>query len=274
MPVPRRALTARLAAWKPVLRESEIAAWTGLSSERWRQLAARFPDLPRTPGPRAARARRRMGELAGRALSGGEWDPLWEGSEPPRASAVYVTAHLGSLLALRYVLRARGVAVASVIAPYNFERADPAAKDAVFDRRFPIVFPHVVSSAHTHRLRGLLKRGSLILAADLPSKPAKPSAASEAAAFPARLLGGTVDLDPRPFRLARLAGVPCLPVFLTLPRRRWTLTLGRPLPANERDELHARDAFARAFESAAERAPWDLDGPVYWNRYVASRMPA
>ena len=144
MPLRPRALTARLAAFKPVLRESEIAAWTGLSSERWRQLADRFPDLPRTPGLRAARARRRLGEFAGRALSSGAWDPLWEGPEPPRGPAVYVTAHLGSLLALRYVLRARGVPAASVIAPYNFERADPAAKDAVFDRRFPMVFPHVV----------------------------------------------------------------------------------------------------------------------------------
>jgi hypothetical protein len=274
MPASRRALTARLAAWKPVLRESEIAAWTGLSSEQWVQLAARFPDLPRTPGPRAARARRRMGELAGRALSGGRWDPRWEGPEPPRGPAVYVTAHLGSLLALRYVLRARGVAVASVIAPYNFERADPAAKDAVFDRRFPMVFPHVVSSAHTHRLRSLLRRGSLILAADLPAGPAKRPAAPDAAAFGARLLGGTVELDARPFRLARLAQLPCLPVFLTLPGRRWTLTIGRPLPANARDDRRAREAFARAFEKAAETAPWDLDGPVYWNRYVAPRTPA
>ncbi len=268
MPAPRRVLTARLAALRPVLRESEIASWTGLSSEQWRQLAVEFPRLPRRPGLRAARARRRMGELAGRALAGGEWDPLWEGAEPPREPAVYVTAHLGSLLALRYVLRARGVAVASVIAPYNFQRADPAAKDALFDRRFPMVFPHVASSAHTHRLRGLLGRGSLILAADLPSRPA---AASHAAAFPARLLGGAVDLDPRPFRLARLAGVPCLPVFLTVPRRRWTLALGGALPAAER---LAHEAFARAFGRAAESSPWDLDGPVYWNRYVAARTSA
>ncbi len=266
MPLPPSALTARLAALKPVLRESEIAAWTGLSSQRWRQLAARFPGLPRMPGLRAARSRRRIGELAGRALAGGAWDPLWEGPEPPRGPAVYVTAHLGSLLALRYTLRARGVAVASVIAPYNFERADPAAKDAVFDRRFPMVFPHVVSSAHTHRLRGLLKRGSLILAADLPAKP------PDSEAFEARVLGGTADLDPRPFRLARLAGVPCLAVFLTLPRRRWTVTLSRPLPADENGECEALALarFARALAEAAARAPWDLDGPVYWNRYCGS----
>jgi lauroyl/myristoyl acyltransferase len=215
-----------------------------------------------------------MGELAGRALSGGAWDPLWEGTEPPSEPAVYVTAHLGSLLALRYILRARGVAVASVIAPHNFERADPAAKDAVFDRRFPMVFPHVVSSAHTHRLRGLLKRGSLILAADLPMKPANPTAASGAAAFAAPLLGGAAELDSRPFRLARLARVPCVPVFLTLPRRRWTVTLGRPLDGGGKDEDERKvlARFARAFREAAARAPWDLDGPVYWNRYVAARQ--
>ncbi len=63
----------------------------------------------------------------------------------------------------------------------------------MFDRRFPMAFPHVVSSAHTHRLRGLLKRGSLILAADLPAKP------SVTESFEARLLGGAVGSRPPPF---------------------------------------------------------------------------
>jgi hypothetical protein len=260
-------LTARLAAWKPVLRERDVPAWTGLSSAQWRELAIRFPELPQPAGPRAARARRRMADLATRALSSGDWSPRWEGPDPPRGPAVYVTAHLGSLLALRYVLRARGIAVASVIAPYNFDRADPAAKDARFDRRFPIAFPHVASSDGTHRLRGLLKRGSLILAADLPAEVE----AEASQAFPARLLGGAVRLDPRPFRLARLSRVPCVPIFLTVPGRRWTVAAGRPLPAGRDEEPEAHGAFARAFAHAAARAPWDLDGPVYWKRYVSAR---
>jgi hypothetical protein len=261
MALPARALTARLSAWRPVFRERDVVAWTGLSSAKWRELAVAFPELPRDPGPRVARARRRMAELASRALSQGNWRPAWEGPAPPREDAVYVTAHLGSLLSLRYVLRARGVPVASVLAPYNFDRPDPAAKDAVFDRRFPLEFPHVASSAATHRLRSLLRRGSLILAADLPAREA----------FPASLLGATVQLDPRPFRLARLAGVPCVPVFLTLPGRRWTISLGERLPLDDRAAL---EAFARALGGAASRAPLDLDGPVYWNRYVSPRRPS
>lgn len=256
--VPARALTSRLSAWRPVFRERDVVAWTGLSSAKWRELAAAFPELPRDPGPRVARARRRMGELSSRALARGAWNPAWEGPEPPQENAVYVTAHIGSLLSLRYVLRARGVAAASVLAPYNFDRPDPAAKDAIFDRRFPMAFPHVASSAGTHRLRSLLERGSLILAADLPTREA----------FTASLLGAAVQLDPRPFRLARLAGVPCVPVFLTVPGRRWTVSLGERLPSAERAAL---EAFARAFGAAASRAPLDLDGPVYWNRYVSPR---
>lgn len=248
-----RALTARLGAWRPVLRERDVLAWTGLSSEQWRQLAGLFPRLPRDAGLRAARARRRMAQLSNRAFAGGVWEPAWEGPAPAGGPAVYVTAHIGSLLALRYALRARGVSAASVIAPYNFDRPGPQAKDALFDRRFPLAFPHVASSRETHRLRSLLKRGSLILAADLPARES----------FPARLLGGAVELDPRPFRLARLARVPCVPAFLTLPGRRWTFSLGSPLPPAE---SAAHDGFALAFAEAAARAPWDLDGPVYWNR--------
>lgn len=248
-----RALAGRLQVWTPGGRERDVLAWTGLSAPRWRQLVSRFPELPSDPGPPAARARRRMAELATGALEGKAWSPDWDGPALPGGPAVYVTAHIGSLLLLRYVLRAHGAAVASVLAPYNFDRADPAAKDARFDRRFPMSFPHVVSSERTHRLRSLLKRGGLILAADLPARQS----------FPATLLGGAVELDPRPFRLARMAGVPCVPAFLTMRGRRWSLSLEEPLPADER-EAHAR--FASAFAGVAARAPVDLDGVVYWNR--------
>jgi hypothetical protein len=255
MSVEPRALASRVRAWRPVLREREVAAWTGLSSSQWQRLARLYPGLPRNPGLRAARARRRLSAFSMRALATGSWAPQWEGAALTGEPAVYATAHVGSLLALRYVLRARGVRVASVIAPYNFDRPDPAAKDALFDRRYPMEFPHVVSSEATHRIRSLLKRGSLILAADLPGRRA----------FSAPLLGGTVELDPRPFRLARMAGVACIPIFLTVPGRRWTVTRGARLPEGERA---AEDAFARAFARAASRAPADLDGPVYWNRFT------
>lgn len=243
----------RLAAWRPVLRQRDVAAWTGISSPRWRQLAEWHPELPRNPGPRAARARRRLAAYSMRALDGGPWNPLWEGPPLSDRPAVYATAHIGSMLVLRYVLRARGVRAASVLAPYNLDRPDPAAKDARFDRRFPLEFPHVVSSEAAHRIRSLLRRGSLILAADLPGR----------VSFSRPLLGGVVELDPRPFRLARMAKVPCIPIFLTLPGRRWTVTVGQPLSGSDHA---AQDAFAEAFARVASQAPLDLDGPVYWTR--------
>ena len=73
-------------------------------------------------------------------------------------------------------------------------------------------------------------------------------------------LGGQAFVDPRPFRLARAAGVPCRPAFLTLPRGRWTLTLGPVLPE---DEEGAVAGFARALAKAASLSPLDLDGVVY-----------
>jgi hypothetical protein len=249
------ALSSRLKAWRPFRGDGDVQRWTGISAEAWRQLAAVFPGLPAEPGPAAARARRRLSGFSTRALAGGEWGANWSGAPPSPRPAIYVTAHIGSLLALRYLLRSRGVAAASVIAPYNFDRADAAAKDTLFDRRFPIPFPHVLSSASAQRIRSALRSGSLILAADLPDR----------ATFPARLLGAGVSLDPRPFRLARLTGAPCRAAFVTLPGRRWEVAIGDPLPPDERA---ARDGFARILEEVAARAPLDIDGLVYWNRMV------
>jgi hypothetical protein len=103
-----------------------------------------------------------------------------------------------------------------------------------------------------------LKRGSLIVAADLPERESRP----------ASILGGRVLLDPRPFRLARAADVRCRAAFLTLPPEGWTLTISPPLPAGDDEGL---DAFARVFAAVASRAPLDLDGMVYRSIAEASR---
>lgn len=258
MAPPSGVVSSGVATWRPIVRERDVVRWTGISSAAWRQLAESFPELPRDPGPRAARARVRLSAFSERALANGAWRAFWTGAAPSFEPTVYVTAHIGSLLALRYVLRSRGITAASVIAPYNFERSGPAAKDAIFDRRFPLPWPHVLSSAGAHRMRTALASGSLILAADLPAR----------ASFPGRVLGRDVPLDPRPFRLARLAGVRCRPAFLTLPGRRWTVAIGDPLPE---DEARAQEAFACVLESVAKRAPVDLDGLVYWNRIFRAR---
>jgi hypothetical protein len=235
-----------------------IRALTGASRDEWREIAAAFPGLPRDPGPAAARARERLGRRWSRALSTGRWRVRLDGEPPVAAPTIYATAHIGSLQALRYALRARGVPAAIVLGPHNQDRSRYVKDDVVFDRRYALDFPHALPADRAHRLRTALERGSLILAADLP--PAHGSAF-------AGVLGGRVALDARPLRLARAARVPCRAAFLTLPREGWTLTLSPPLPAAESAAL---DAFARAFERAAMRAPLDLDAVVYRSLAVPS----
>lgn len=245
-----RALPSWIEWLVPRPRRDRVASLTGISSADWREVAAAFPGLARDPGPGAARARARLHRLAARALATGRWKTRMEGEPPTAGPAVYVTAHIGALQALRYALRARGIAAATVIGPFNLDRTDAARADRIFDRRHALDFVHALPSTAPHRLRSALRRGSLILAADLPG--------GRAVEVP--LLGGTVRLDPRPFRLARAARVPCRPAFLTLPKGGWTLSVGLPLPDGEAQAL---EAFARAFARVAARAPLDLDGVVY-----------
>ena len=228
-----------------------VAALTGLSAEEWKELSGAFPELPSAAGARAAARRILLARLAARRLSTGRWPARIEGTPPDATPTVYVSAHLGSLQGLRYTLRARGLAVANVLASHNLaSRSEPARQDRLFDAGHPIDFPHVLPAARVHALRSALRRGSLILTADQP----------EGRGVDVDFLGGRLRIDPRPFRLARSAHVPSRPAFLTLPRGRWTLTLGDPLPE---DEGSALDAFARCLREAVSRSPLDLDGPVY-----------
>jgi lauroyl/myristoyl acyltransferase len=227
-----------------------VAALTGITAADWRRLRKAFPALPAGAGGLAAARRLLLARLASRRLSSGRWSARLDGAPPRPAPTVYVSAHLGSLQALRYTLRARGIPVANGLGPYNLERPEAERQDRIFDARHPLDFPHVFAAGRVHRLRTGLRRGSLILAADLP----------EGRGVEFEFLGGRVRLDPRPFRLARAVGVPCRPAFLTLPFGRWTLTLGDVLPA---DEAAAMEAYARCLGRVAARSPLDLDGAVY-----------
>lgn len=230
---------------------------TGLSLEEWRDLARAFPGLGPDPGRRAARARLRMRFLAGRALATSRHPPVWRGGLPAAAPTLYVTAHIGDLRSLRYLLRTR-VPAGSIIAPENEERAQGESQDRLFDESSPQPFPHVLPSREPHRIRSALREGSLVAAAD--------AAAEEV--FEARVLGGAIPLDPRPFRLARLAGVSCRPIFLTAPRSRLTVTLDEVLPEEIPEALRR---FAEAFARVAEESPWDWDGATHWRRIAARR---
>jgi hypothetical protein len=227
-----------------------IAALTGITARDWETVAAAFPKLGRTPGRRAAVKRAILGRLASRGLATGRWSARLEGAPPVPEPTVYVSAHIGSLQALRYTLRARGIPVCNVVGPANLVRSEAERQDRIFDARHPMDFPHVLSAGRAHRVRSALRSGSLILAADLPAS---------AGAWTA-LLGGRIHVDPRPFRLARLGGVACRPAFLTLPGGRWALTLGPLLPG---EEGAAMRAWARTLSAVASRSPTDLDGLVY-----------
>ncbi len=235
-----------------MLAARRVLRLTGISVEDWRELAGSFPDLEPDPGPLASRRRALLARLAARSLASGRWPAELRGDPPSAEPMVYVTAHIGSLQALRYVLRARGVPAATVLGPFNLDRAEAARQDVVFDRSHPIAYPHFFPASSVHRLRTALRSGSLIAAADLPARDGEAQG----------LLGGIVRLDPRPFRLARTAGVACRPAFLTLPDGNWTLTLGPRLP---RDEGEALEAFARVYRRVASAAHADLDGVVYLN---------
>ncbi|MGE5275819.1 MAG: hypothetical protein ACM3SU_02385 [Acidobacteriota bacterium] len=233
-------------------RESGISRDTGLSREQWRDLGRAFPALGPDPGPAAARARRRLQFLVGRALATERHGPRFRPAPPPAEPAVYVTAHLGDLRSLRYLLR-RHIPVATVVLTTEEEREAIAREDRAFDARTPRDFPHAFSSRRPHRLRRALSRGSLVFAADLP--------AVEGAAFPC--LGGRISLDPRPIRLAKIAKVPSRPVFLTAPRGRLTITVGGDLP---REEDAALQDFAGVLERVAGESPFEIDGPTWWSR--------
>jgi hypothetical protein len=228
-----------------------VVALTGISAEEWRALSRVYPALPARPGARAAARRLLLARLASRRLATGRWPARIVGDAPSREPTVYASAHVGSLQALRYTLRALGVPAANVLGPYNLERPEAERQDRAFDAGHPMDFPHFFPASAVHRVRGALKKGSLILAADLPLPGA-------GVAVP--FLGGRAFVDPRPFRLARAARVPCRPAFLTLPRGRWTLTLGTELPAGEEAAIAA---FARCLAETAARSPLDLDGVVY-----------
>lgn len=249
---PRFLLPALSVFLGSALREKEILAATAISPAQWRDLGRAYPRLGADPGAAAARARRRYGFLVGQALAGDPRRPAFRDAPPGPSPCLYVTAHVGDLRSLRYLMR-REIPIATVVVATDAERADLANADRLFDLGMPRDFPHVLSSRQPHRLRSALRRGSLLVSADLPER--------DGASFPC--LGGQLLLDPRPFRLARLCHVPCRPVFLTAPDNRLTITIGPELP---RPEDAALAAFARALEAVCDESPFAIDASTWWNR--------
>lgn len=124
-------------------------------------------------------------------------------------------------------------------------------------------FPHLVFAGNAHRLRSALGRGSLIAAIDRIHAPSPDRPRPEVAA---PFLGGRLILDLSALRLARLAGVPARPLFVTVPGGRLTVTVGDPLPP---DANEAGRRMAGLAEAVARASPADFDG--FTHRFLAPR---
>lgn len=238
-------IAARVAA---VAVPPDVRTATGLAADDWDALSRRLPDLGRHSGARAARCRKIVGILAAAAIRSPRHRPDWTGPPAGEAPTLWATAHLGDLRSLRYLLRIRGIAAAQIVDLSHVRRETAAIDDQDFDRRFPIDFPHVVFSPGVHRVRALLSRGSLIAAADRPAE----------LSVTTTVLGGPLPVDPRPFRLAKIVGVPCRPIFLTLRRGRLVLVSGPPIACQ--DPAQAARAFGDHLAAAASGCPAAFDG--------------
>jgi hypothetical protein len=248
--------------FSPLPRGPEVRRLTGISEEEWDEVASHFPRLGRGPGPKAARARKTFRFLVGRALATSRHPPLWRGV-PGREPTLYLTAHLGDLRPLRYLLRQRGIPAAHVLGPENLTRDHIAAEDLEFDRRHPLDFPHFFSTDRPHTLRSALSRGSLIAVIDRVFKhhdlPPDPEGRYWAASF----LGGFLQLDSLPLRLSSMARVPARPIFLTASGGRLTIRVGETLPS---DPAEAMSRFAARMREAVDASPHDFDGFTHrWN---------
>lgn len=259
-PLPRPVLRWILRAWPGPPRD-RIERLTGLSEEGWRRLARLFPLLGADSGAAAARARRDFALLTWRELSRARPGPRWEPSPPPRTPELLLTAHLGNLRFLRYFLRSAGIPAATIVDETHYGSPKWRRLNARIDERFPVGVPHTFSSREPHRLRAALRRGSLLAAIDRIHRP-PPGADDRSARVP--FLGGSLEIDLAPLRLARLAGVPARPIFITAPDTRLTITVGDPLSGD--DEAAAR-AFGDLLDRVARASPADFDG--FTHRYLA-----
>jgi len=258
--LPRSVVRGLLRAWPGPTRD-RIERLTGLDEAKWRDLARLFPALGADPGALAARARRTFALLAWHELSRARPRPRWDPAPPPRASELLLTAHAGNLRMLRYFLRSAGIPVATIVDETHFGNPKWRRLNEWVEERFPARFPHTLSSREPHRLRAALSRGSLLAAIDRIHRP-PPGADDRSARVP--FLGGSLEIELAPLRLARLAGVAARPVFITAPDARLTITVGERLPG---DEAEAARAFGDLLDRTARASPGDFDG--FTHRYLA-----
>jgi hypothetical protein len=258
-----RAVIRWVARARPDPTPEEIVEWTGLGEGSWNEMAGLFPGLGPRPGPDAARHRRSFGLLGENALSRGSSRVRWLPERPPPDPTLYLTLHLGDIRLLRYLLRLAGIPAATIVDETQLGNPKVLAENRRIDRRRPHALPHSVFSGEPHRLRSALRHGSLLAAVDRIHPPA-PGKGTADRTFP--FLGGLLTVDLSVLRLARLAGVPARPLFVTIPGERLTVTVGEPLP---RDREAAGACFGDLADAVARDCPAAFDG--YTHRFLLRR---
>ena len=252
-------------AWPDPSAEA-ITAITGLDEARWGEMAELFPLLGPHPGRDAARQRRSLGLLSWNALSRNSRRIDWRPARPGPDPTLYFTIHLGNVRLLRYFLRLAGIPAATIVDATHLSNARARAQNAWIDRRRRCAFPHTVFAGAPHRLRSALSRGALVTAVDRIHAP-EPGRGDRDRIVP--FLGGRLTLDLSALRLARIAGVPVRPIFLTLPAERLTVTVGEPLPAETEP---AGERFGALADAVARASPADFD--AYTHRFLLRDAPA
>ena len=261
-----RAAIRWIARTRPEPTPEQIVEWTGLGEGAWSEMARLFPALGPRPGTDAARHRRSFGLLGENALNRGSRRVRWLPERPPPDPTLYLTLHLGDLRLLRYLLRLAGIPAATIVDETQLGYAPARLENAVIDRRRPHPLPHSLFSGEPHRLRSALKAGSLVAAIDRIHAPAPGTGAADRIV---PFLGGLLTIDLSVLRLARIAGVPARPIFLTIPRERLTVTVGEPLPE---DPGEAGTLFGRLADAVASDSPADFDG--FTHRFLLQTPPS
>ena len=179
----------------------------------------------------------------------------WRGGAPDRG-ALLVTVHSNPLRLLRYLLRAKGFPVASISRTDPGRRPDIARDEQRVDRRFPFSLPHRLHPESVRAILRTLRTASVLTAVDLQVSVAVSPAA----------LKGRLALTPKPFRLARIAGASCRPVFVRSGPTGLEIIVEEAIDVS--DERRAAESFGSILARNIEESPFDMlnhdfriDGP-------------
>ena len=224
-----------------------------------------FPETRSSPGRDAARHRRALGLLGANAVvANSRRGPMEAGPaesrsyplshDPPRQhppSALSPPARRDT----RGDHRRRETQLGNEMA---------RAENTRIDRRRPHALPHTFLSGESQRLRSALEAG--IAHRGHRHRIHAPAPGGGQADRVVPFLGGLLTVDLSVLRLARLAGVPARPIFVTIPGERLTVTTGDPLARGPR---RGRDPVRGAARPPSRAG----DSPAGFRRFHAPIPP-